>query len=33
MLVISDHGPQTNWFRHYDALVFIAKVEDVKKMK
>lgn len=33
MFVVRDKEPKTNWFKHYDALVFISKGEDVKIIK
>lgn len=33
MFVVRDIEPKTNWFKHYDALVFISKGEDMKIIK
>lgn len=33
MFVVRDKEPKTNWFKHYDALVFISAGEDVEYME
>lgn len=33
MFVVRDNEPKTNWFKHYDALVFISKGVDVEIAK
>ncbi len=33
MFVVRDKEPKTNWFKHYDALVFISAGEDVKYLE